>query len=152
MILLKNLSKHLPHNEILNILPLKLKISSVQLLIHFWLFVTPWTAVCQASLSITNSQSLLKPMSIESVMPSNHSPSVVPFSSCLQSFPESGSFPRSWLFASDGQSIGVSASVFPINIQDWFSLGLSDLISLQSKGLSNVFSSTTVQRHQFFST
>ena len=72
MILLKNLSKHLPHNEILNILPLKLKISSVQLLIHFWLFVTPWTAVCQASLSITNSRSLPKPMSIELVMTSNH--------------------------------------------------------------------------------
>ena len=126
--------------------------TSVQSLSQVWLFATPRMAARQASLSITNSQSLLKPMSIESVMPSNHSPSVVPFSSCLQSFPESGSFPRSWLFASDGQSIGVSASVFPINIQDWFSLGLSDLISLQSKGLSNVFSSTTVQRHQFFST
>ena len=72
MILLKNLSKHLSHNEILNILPLRLKISSVQLLICVRLFVTPWTAVCQASLSITNSQSLLKLISIESVMPSNH--------------------------------------------------------------------------------
>ena len=72
MILLKNLSKHLSHNEILNILPLRLKISSVQLLICVRLFVTPWTAVCQASLSITNSQSLLRLMSIELAMPSNH--------------------------------------------------------------------------------
>ena len=72
MILLKNLSKHLSHNEILNILPLRLKISSVQLLICVRLFVTRWTAVCQASLSITNSWSLLKLQSIESVMPSNH--------------------------------------------------------------------------------
>ena len=70
------------------------------------------------------------------------SSSVVPFSSCLQSFPASGSFPMSWLFASGGQSIGASASesVFPINIQDWFLLGWTGLISLQSKGLSRVFS------------
>ena len=74
------------------------------------------------------------------------SSSVVPFSSCLQSFPASGSFPMSWLFPSDGQSIGASASesVFPINIQDWFPLGLTGLIFLQSKELSKVFSSTTV--------
>ena len=76
--------------------------------------------------------------------------SVISFSH-LQSFPASGSFPMSQLFASGGQSIGVSASasVFPMNIQDWFPLGLTDLISLQSKGLSTVF--TTVQKHQFFS-
>ena len=80
------------------------------------------------------------------------SSSVVPFSSCLQSFPTSGSFLMSWLFASGGQSIGVStsASVLPMNIQDWFPLGLTGLISLQSKGLSGVFSNTTVQKHQFF--
>ena len=80
--------------------------------------------------------------------------SVVPFSSCLQSFPPSGSFLMSWFFASGGQSIGVSASasVLPMNIQDWFLLGLTDWISLQSKGLSRVFSNTTVQKHQFFST
>ena len=73
---------------------------------------------------------------------------------CLQSFPASGSFPKSGLFTSDGQSIGVSASasVLIMNIQDWFALGLTGLISLQSKGLSRVFSSTTVWRHQFFST
>ena len=78
------------------------------------------------------------------------SASVVPFS-CLQSFPASGSFPRSQFFASHGQSIGVSASVLPGNIQDWFLLGLTGWISLQSKGLSRVFSNTTVQKHQFFS-
>ena len=75
------------------------------------------------------------------------SSSVVPFSSCLQSFPASGSFPMSQFFASDGQSIGVSASasVLPMYIQDWFPLGLTGLISLQSKGLSRVFSNTTVR-------
>ena len=79
------------------------------------------------------------------------SSSVVPFSSCLWSFPASGSFPRSQLFTSRGQSIGVSASalVLPMNIQDWFPLGLTGLISLQSKGLSIVFSNTAVQKHQF---
>ena len=74
--------------------------------------------------------------------------SVVPFSSCLQSFPVSGSFPMSWLFASGSQSIGASASVPPMNIQDWFPLGWTGLI-LQSKGLWRVFSNTTVQKHQF---
>ena len=81
------------------------------------------------------------------------SSSVVLFSSCLQSFPASGSFPVSQLLASGGQSIGVSASssVLPMNIQDWFPLGWTCWISLQSKGLSRVFSNTTVQKHQFFS-
>ena len=79
------------------------------------------------------------------------SSSVVPFS-CLQSFPASGAFPVSQFFTSGGQSIGASAlaSVLPMNIQDWFPLGLTGLISLQSKGLSRVFSNTTVQKHQFF--
>ena len=78
---------------------------------------------------------------------------VVPFSSYLQSIPASGSFPVSQLFISGGQSIGASASasVLPMNIQDWFPLGLNGLIFLQSKGLSRVFSNTTVQKHQFFS-
>ena len=82
------------------------------------------------------------------------SSSVVPFSSCLQSFLASGSFPMSQSFASGGQSIGASASasVLPMNIQDWFPLGLTGLISLQSKRLSRVFSNTTVQKRQFFST
>ena len=77
--------------------------------------------------------------------------SVVPFSSCPQSFPTSGYFPMNQLFASGGQSIGVSAStsVLPMNIKDWFPSGLTGLISLQSKGLSRVFSNATVQRHQF---
>ena len=80
------------------------------------------------------------------------SSSVISFSSCLQSFPESGSFPVSQLFASGGQRIGVSASasVLPMTIQDWFPLGLTGLISLQSKGLSRIFSNTKVQKHQFF--
>ena len=79
--------------------------------------------------------------------------SVVPFSSCLQSFPASGSFPMNQFFESGGQSIGVSvsASFLPMNIQDWFPLGLTGLISWQSKCLSRVFSNTTVQKHQFFS-
>ena len=82
------------------------------------------------------------------------SPSVVPFSSCLPSFPASGSFPRSQFFTSGGQSIGVSAStsVPPMNVQNWFPLGLTGWISLQSKGLSRVFFNTTVQKHQFVCT
>ena len=82
------------------------------------------------------------------------SSSVAPFSSCLQSFPASGSFLMCQFCASGGQSIGAStsASVLPMNIQDWFPLGLTGWISLQSKGLSRVFSNTTVQRHLFFST
>ena len=104
-----------------------------------WLSAIPWTAAHQSSLFITNSWSLLKLMSVESVMPSNHF-SVVPFSSHLQSFPTSGSFQMSQLFALDVQSIGVSAStsVLPVNTQDWFPLGLTGLISLQSKGLSSL--------------
>ena len=129
---------------------------SVQLLCRVWLFVTPWTAACQASLSITNSQSLLKLMFIESVTSSNCliSSSVVPFSSCLQFFPASWSFPRSQFFASGGQIIraSASASVLPMNIQDWFPLGWTGLIFLRSKRLSRAFSSTTVQKRQFFST
>ena len=81
------------------------------------------------------------------------SSSLIPFSSCLQSFPASGSFQMSQFFASGGQSIGVSAaSVLPMNIQDWFPLGWTGWISLQSKGLSRVFSNTTVQKQQFFGT
>ena len=95
---------------------------------------------------------LLKPMSIELVMPSNHLILCCPFSSCPQSFPATGSFPVSQLFASGGQGIGASASasVLTMNIQDSFSLGLTDLISLLFKGLSRVFFSTTVWKHQFF--
>ena len=80
------------------------------------------------------------------------SSSVAPFSTCPQSFPTSGSFPMSWLFDSSVQSIraSASASILPLNIQGWFPLGLTSLISLQFKGLSRVFSDTTIQKHQFF--
>ena len=123
----------------------------VQSLSHVWLFVAPQTAACQASLSFTVSQSLLKLMSIESLMLSNHLILLPSSLFCLQSFPDlsqnQGLFPISWLFTSGGQSIGASASVsiLPINIQGWFPLGLTDLISLQSKELSRVFSYTTIQ-------
>ena len=82
------------------------------------------------------------------------SSSVTPFFSCLQSFPASGSFLMSWLFASGGRNIGASAStsVLPMNIQSWFPLGLTDLISLLCKGLPRVFSNTIARKHQFFST
>ena len=105
----------------------------------------PWTVAHQASLSFTTSQSLLRLMFIAPVMPAISS-SVVPFSSCLQSFS------MSELFASGGQRIGTSASasVLPMNIQDLYPLGWTGWISLQSKGLSRVFSNTTVQKHQFF--
>ena len=114
------------------------------------LFVNPWPAGRQASLSFTTFWSLLKLMSTESVMPSNHLILCRPFSSCLQSFLASGSLPMSWFFASGGQSIGGSASVLPMNIQGWFPLGLTRLISLLSKGLSRVFSSTAVWKCPFF--
>ena len=119
----------------------------VQLLSHVWLFVTPWTVACQASLSFTISWHLLKLMSIALMIPSNH---LIPCHP--SSFLASGSFPMSPLFTSGGQSIGASASagVLPISIQGWFPLGLTDLISLQSKGLSRVFSSTTFRKYQFF--
>ena len=126
---------------------------SVQSLSRVSLFATPWTEARQTSLSITNFLSLLKFMSIESWCHPTISSSVAPLSSCLQSFPASRSFPVSQFFTSDGQSIGASASasVLSMNIQDWFHLGLTGLISLQSKGLSRVFSNTTVQKHQLFS-
>ena len=113
--------------------------------------VFPWTAARQASPSITDSQSLLK---LESVMDPTISSSAVPFPSCLQSFPAWGSFPVRQFLASGGQGIGASASasVLLVNIQDWFPLWLTGLISWQSKGLSRVFSNTTVQKHQFFNT
>ena len=104
-----------------------LKFSSVQSLNHVWLFVTPWTAAPQASLSITNFQSSLKLMSIESVIPSYRLILCHPFLLLPSIFPSIGSFPVSQFFASGGQSIGVSdsASVFPMNIQDWFHLRLN---------------------------
>ena len=119
-----------------------------------WLFATPRITAHQASLSIINSWSLLKLMSIKSVMPSSHLILCHPFLLLPQSLPASGSFPVSQLFAWGGQSIGASASasVLPMNTQDWSPLGWTGWISLQSKGLSRVFSNTTVQKHQFFGT
>ena len=136
-----------------NIFPVSLKyqFSSVQLLSRVRLFATPWTAARQASLSITNSRSPSKPMPIESVMPSNHL--ILCCLLLLPSFPASGSFPMGQLFTSGGQSIGASASAsasgLPMNIQDWFPLGWTGWISLQSKGLSRVFSNTTVHSSAF---
>ena len=111
--------------------------SSVQSLSRVWLFVTPWTAAHQASLSITNSWSLLKLMSIQSVMPSNHLILCCPLLLMPSIFPSIRSFPVSQFFASGGQSIGVSASasVLLMNIQNLFPLELTGWISLQSKGL-----------------
>ena len=126
-------------------------ISSVESLSHVRFFVTPWTTAQQASLSPTPAAcSNSCPLSLW--FHSTISSSVVPFCSCLQSFTASGSFPMSQFFSSGGQSIGVSASAsdLPMNIQDWFPLGLTVWISLQPKGLSRVFSTTTVQKHQFF--
>ena len=128
----------------------KAQFSSIQSLSHVWLFVTPGTAACQASLTITNSWSLLKLMSIESEMPSNHLILCHPLLP-LSMFPRirvfsNGSvfrirWPKYWSF---------SFNISPSNIQDWFPLGWTGWISLQSRGLSKVFSNTTVQKHQFF--
>ena len=127
--------------------------SLVQLLSHVWLFATTWTAAYQASLSITNSQSLLKLMSIVSVMPSNHLILCHPLLLLPSIFPSIRVFSNKSVLHTRGQSIGVSASasVLPMNTQDWYPLGWTDWISFQSKGLSRVFSNTTVQKHQFFS-
>ena len=129
-------------------------VAVVQSFSHVLLFATPWTAAHQASLSITNPQSLLKLMPFESVMPSKHLvlsqplllPSIFP---SIRIF-----FPVSWLFTLGSQSIGASASasVFLMNIQGLFPLGLTAFISLQSKGFSKVFSNTTLLKHQVFGT
>ena len=146
----RNIPQHIKHwmkqshsKHAYQLWKLKVQFSSVQSLSRVWLFPTPWTAACQASLSIT------KLMSIEFVMPSNHLILCCP----LLLLPASGSFQMSQLFVSGGQSTGVSAStsVLPINTQDWSPLGWTAWISLQSKGLSKVFSNNTVQKHQFFS-
>ena len=122
----------------------------VQLLSHVQLLPTPWTAAHQVSLSITNHGACSKSCPSSQWCHPTISSSVIPFSSYLQSFTALRSFQMSQFFALGGQSIGVSASVLPMNIQDWFPLGWTGWISLQSKGLSRVFSNTTVQRHQFF--
>ena len=129
------------------------RISLIQLLSRVWLSVTPWTAECQASLSITNSWSLLKLMSIESMIPYHH----VIF--CCPLLLPTSIFPRIRVFSNESvlhirwpKFFSFSlASVLPMNIQDWFPLRWTHCISLQSKGLSRVFSNTTVQKHWFFS-
>ena len=129
-----------------NILLIYLTVSSVQLLSRVWLFATLRTCLC-----ITNSRSLLKLMSTQLVMPSNYLILCGPLLLPPSIFPSIRDFSNQ-LFTSGGLSVGVSAlaAFLPMNIQDWFPLGLTGLISLQSKGLSRVFSSTTVQKHQFF--
>ena len=126
---------------------------SIQSLSHVQLFATSWTAALQASLSVTNSWSLLKLMSIESAILSNHLSLCCSLFLLHSIFPSIRVFPMSQFFASGGQNFGVSASasVLPMNSQDSFPLGLTGWISLQSKGLSRVFSNTTVQKHQLFS-
>ena len=128
--------------------------SSVQSLNCVRLFATPWITARQASLSITNSRSLLKLMPMESVMPSSHLILYHPLLLLPPIPPSIRVFSNESLFAWGGQSIGVSASssVLPMNTQDWSPLGWTGWISLQSKGLSRVFSNTTVQKHQLFST
>ena len=109
-----------------------------------------WTAALQASLSITDSRNLLKLMSVKSVMPSNHLILCHPLLLLSSIYPSIRSIPMNQFFSLGGQSIGASASasVLPMNIQCWFPLGLTGSISLQSKGLSRVFSST-IWKHQF---
>ena len=129
----------------------------VQLLSHVQVFAIPWTAACQASLSITNSQSLLKLMPIESVMPSNHLILCHPLLLPPSVFPSIRVFSNESFFAPSDQSIGVSASasVLPMNIQDWFPLGLNGWISLHSKGRSSFLQhhsskASILQRSAFF--
>jgi len=122
----------------------------VQLLSHVRLFATPWTAAHQDSLSFTISQSLLKHMSIELEMPSNHLilfhtllllPSIFP---SIRVFSSQSTLPIRW------PNLGASASVLPMNIQGWSPLQLTDFISLRSEGLQRIFSSTTIWKHHFF--
>ena len=116
-----------------------------------WLFATPWTAARQASLFFTISQSLFKLMSIESVMPSNHLILYHPLFLLPSIFPSIRSFPMSQLFASGDKVLELQpASVLPMNIQGWYPLGLTGVISLQSKRLSRAFFSTKVQKHRYF--
>ena len=125
----------------------------IQLFSPVWLFATPWTLAPQASLCFTVSGGLLKFMSIESMMPSNHLILCCLLLLLPSIFPSIRVFSKDSALCVSDQRIAVSASasVFPMNIQDWFPLRLTGWISLQSKGLSRVFSNTTVQKHQFFS-
>ena len=127
--------------------------SSVQSLSCVWLFATPWLQHARLSHPSPISRAYSNSCPLCWWCHPTISSSVIPFFSLLQSYPASGSFPMSRFFTSGGQSIGVStsASVLPMNIQEWFLLGWTGWISLGSKGLSQVFSSTTIQKHKFFS-
>ena len=127
-------------------------ISTVQWLSCVWLFATPWTVAHQASLSITSSWSLPKLMSIELVMPFNNLILCHPLSLLPSIFPSIKVFPNESVLRIRWSKYrsSASASVLPMNIKDWFLLGLTFSIPWQSKGLSRVFSNTTVQKHQFF--
>ena len=142
----------LTHMYIFHIM--EFQIRSDQSLSRVRLFAIPWIAALQASLPIANSRVHPNPCPLSWWGHPTISSSVTPFSFCPQSLPASGSFQMSQLFASGGQSIGVAAStsVLPMNTQDWSPLGWTGSTSLQSKGLSRVFSNTTVKKHQFFST
>ena len=135
--------------------PLKVSFISVQLLSCVWLFVTPWTAVCQASLSITNSQSLLKLMSIESVMPSNHLILCCPLLLLPSIFPSIGVFFKKSVLLIRWEYWRFNCSIIlPMNIQDSFPLGLAGWVPLQSKGLSSVLqhhsSKASILQHSAF--
>ena len=151
MFILKDTSLGLGRKKLFSLPSYVLWIAVVQSLSHIWLFMTPWTATHQVSLSFTHFPELAQThvhWVSDAIQPSH------PLLPPSQFFPASGSFPMSQLFASGGQSIGgsASASVVPMNIQSWFPLGLSSLISLLSKWLSRVFSRTTVWKHEFFRT
>ena len=135
-------------------LSVSVQFSSIQSLSRVRLFVIPWTAARQTAVSITTSRSLRKLMSIESVMPSNHLILCHPLLFLPLIFPSIRVFSNESFLPSGGQSIGVSASasVFAMNIQGLFPLGLTGMISLLSKELSGVFAISTVQKHQFFGT
>ena len=136
----------------MKLLMIIIQFSSVKSLSCVQLFATPWITAHQASLSITDSWSLLKLMSIESIMPSSHFILCRPLLLLPPIPPSIRVFPMSQLFTWGSQSIGVSASasILPMTTQDWSPLGWTGWISLQSKGLARVFSNTTVQKHQFF--
>ena len=128
--------------------------SSVQSLSRVWLLATAWLQHARLPCPLPTSRVYQNPCPLSWWCHPTISSSVIPFSSCLQSFPTSGSFQMSQLFTSGGQGIGVSAStsVHPMNTQDWSPLRWTGWNSLQSKGLSRVFSNTTLQKHQFFGT
>ena len=132
----------------------KTAFSWVQLLSHVRLFATPWPAACQASLFFTNSWSLLRLMSIELVMPPNHLILCNPLLLLPSIFPSIRVFSDESVLCIRWPNIGVSASAsaLPMNIKDWFPLGWTGWVSLQSKWFSGVFSNTTVQKHHFFGT